>query len=275
MRRSVNSFEVRGNKVIRLLGRFARMSLMESMSFHRSSFWFLLVGKIIRELLLILFFQVVFRVIPMINGWTLADSMLLLAVYLTVEWLIRVSFYRNLAYYLPQSIRKGTFDLKLVRPGSSLFYAAFERIDPIDLLGIGSVLIVWGYAFFLGDWTITWFSVIMFLALMIVSYLFLFAILIFLSTTAFWTVLATGVGNIFGEICRLGRLTTDIYQGTLRWLFVTILPVGIISTIPTEVLLGRATPIQILFAVGITAIVLRLAVMWWNHAVNYYTSASS
>jgi ABC-2 type transport system permease protein len=66
-----------------------------------------------------------------------------------------------------------------------------------------------------------------------------------------------------------------VYPSWLRYLVLTILPVGFIASVPAQMVLGLQTASYLGFAVIAAAVVLWISTKYWHFALRFYSSASS
>ncbi|MFM7192835.1 MAG: ABC-2 family transporter protein, partial [Microcystaceae cyanobacterium] len=72
-----------------------------------------------------------------------------------------------------------------------------------------------------------------------------------------------------------GRYPIGAYPIIYRVFFTFIVPVAFLTTIPAEVMLGKAPLLGILGATGLAIALLVISHYFWQFALRFYTSASS
>jgi len=108
-----------------------KIGLMRDMA-YRFHFFMMITGKVIRIALLFLFFHAIFLNIDRIGNWTYDGLLLLFATFHLVDYVMSITFQRNLAFLLPRRIQMGELDTRLLLPVNALFIASFEAIDMMD-----------------------------------------------------------------------------------------------------------------------------------------------
>lgn len=260
-------------RIFSLLYRFGKTSLLQQMA-YRPSFLFAIVGKTLRVGVLLIFFKVLYLYTPFLGTYSSDAILVLIATYLTLEFLVAISFHRNLAYYLPAALRQGTFDLLLTKPINTLFHTSFRVIDFMDMISFFPVLVLWVVALGRAE-TITLGGIVLLVLFILLGYVFAFSFLLLLASSAFWTITATGVGRMYENILRLARYPSSVFQGGFRLLFFYIIPISAMTNIPAEALLGRAAAGAVLYFAVYTIVVFFAAVAFWKFAIRHYSSASS
>jgi ABC-2 type transport system permease protein len=242
---------------------------------YRPSFFLAVIGKILRMALLLLFFNTLFQYTPLLAGWKYQDIFLLFTIYLTVESMMISTFHRNLSFYLPELLRKGSFDFLLTKPVSSLWYASFRVIDLMDLTSALFVIYLWIYYFVNFGESIGFVSLLFLVFWMGVALFFIYSLLVIISSTAFWTINATGIGRLFEDVVKIGRYPTNIFQGALHVIVLFIFPIGIIANLPADVLLHRGEWWYVGYALLFCGIIWLISRKIWQLAMRRYSSASS
>ena len=259
---------------LKIIWIFSKISLQNQLA-YRPSFWLAIIGKTTRALILILMFQVIYLNTPLLAGWKYEQIFLLIVTYLTVESIIIITFHRNLSYYLPNLIRRGNFDFLLTKPINSLFYTSFRVIDFMDLTSFSIVICLWYYYFTHLAPSFSGWQIVLYLILMICAVIFVFSLLTIIASTAFWTINSDGLGRFFENIVRIARFPTDIFRGALGFIVLYIFPLGIISTVPTKLLLGTTTWYYLLYVILFSMVLFAVSQKVWSLAIKHYSSASS
>ncbi len=261
-------------KYLRIFKIFVSTSLANQM-IYPSSFYFSIVGKIARVLLAVFLFDIIYGFTDTIAGWSKGEAMMVLATYLTIEFLIIVTVHRNLLYFLPAAIQRGTFDFWITKPVSTLFFAAARVFDFMDLISAASVVIVWWRALALLGINITagqWFAWFMAIG---AAYILVAALLVIIASTAFWSMTRVGAGRLFENMLSAGRVPTDVFSKPGRVLLSTIIPIAFIATVPSEILLQRVSVDTVLIGGVVEIVFVVLALYCWRVGLRHYSSASS
>lgn len=260
-------------KYLKLIWLFGKWSLMDQMA-YRGTFLLAVFAKISRMIIPFIFFQAVFLKVPQVAGWTFQEVAVLLATYITIESLAVITFHRNMAYYLPDSLRKGEFDFLLVKPVNILFFTSFKVIDFFDLTSALTALGIWIYIFCLWDINIAPANIILFFFACLVALGFWYALLLILASISFWTIVATGLGRFLESLTRTARYPAHIFKGAWHIFFFYFFPLAFISTLPAGVLLDKIEPLYLLYGFIFTVFFLLLAVKFWQYGLKHYQSAA-
>jgi ABC-2 type transport system permease protein len=253
---------------------FIKIGLMRQMA-YRPHFFMMIAGKIIRIGLLFFFFQAIFLKVDRIGQWTFDQVLLLFATFHIVDFLMSITFQRNLSFDLPRLIQRGELDSRMVLPTNLLFFISFENIDLIDFFSFLPSLGFLGYVFYRIGFNFSWFQGMAYVLLLVNALIFIFAMVLLIATVSFWTTQSYGMARIFDNLLKIARYPLDIFEGFWRVIFIYFLPLILIAQIPVQALLQMLSIKFIFFAFGITFIFLTLALNFWKIGLRHYLSAST
>jgi ABC-2 type transport system permease protein len=242
---------------------------------YRPHFFMMIAGKVIRMGLLLFFFQAIFAKVDRIGRWTFDQVLLLFATFHILDYLMSVTFQRNLSFDLPRQIQNGELDRRMVLPVNLLFLSSFEDIDLIDFFSFIPSLGFLGYVLYRLDFAFSLPQVLAYILLLFNALIFLYAMILMIATVSFWTTQSYGIARIFDNLLKVSRYPLDIFEGFWKVVFIYFLPLILIAQIPTQALLGVLSPKVILTAFGMTAIFLLTAFSFWRRGLRNYMSSST
>jgi ABC-2 type transport system permease protein len=242
---------------------------------YRPHFCWMVLGKVIRMALLLCFFQAVFLKVDRLGQWTFDQVLLLFATFHMVDYLMSITFQRNLSSHLPALIQSGDLDSRLVLPVRPLFMASLENIDMMDFVSCIPCFGLLGYALYRLDTAFTWLQMAMYGLLVVNALIFLFAVVLAIAATSFWTTRSAGLARLFDDLTRVGRYPLDIFEGFWKFFFIYVLPLALISQVPSQALLGALSPGFVIYALGFSTLSAVGAVRLWKAGLRTYSSTSS
>lgn len=237
--------------------------------------FFLSVVSVITDLVVrLIFLSVIYQYVPNLAGWTYPQMLFLFATCFTLEAIAWFTW-RGSILKLHESIRDGSYDFLMTKPVSLLFITAFRRMDLEDVarivLGAGLV----SYAIHLNHFSPHLSQWILWFIALILSQVVYFSFALILKTTSFWTTQTSEINYVMYSLDRLNQYPTQIYTGLVRWIFTFIIPVTFISTIPAELINGKAGLLA-LGGLGLFSVLIFLVARGiFYHAIRSYSSASS
>lgn len=244
---------------------------------YRLSFALNLLGMALITFLDFIAILIIFQQVPALGGWEVAEVALLYAI-ASIAFALTDLAIGHLDLF-PDMIKKGTFDLVLVRPLPSLFQViasdfALRRLgkaaQAVAVLAIAVVQLD-------VDWDAGRIAMV---PVAIASGIVIYgAVWIALATIAFWIVDAIEFVNAFtygGNF--LSQYPVNIFGKWLRSLVLFVVPMAFVAYFPTLYILDKPDaldlPDALRFGSPLVAIAVALvANAAWNNAVRHYRSA--
>ncbi|MED5263753.1 MAG: ABC-2 family transporter protein, partial [Cyanobacteriota bacterium] len=103
----------------------------------------------------------------------------------------------------------------------------------------------------------------------------LYALWFVIAATSIWFVKTWNATEVLRAVLASGRFPVSAYPPTLRLVFTLVLPVAFLTTVPAEVILGRAAMPMLALGMFLAVIFFVGSRAFWLFALRYYTSASS
>jgi ABC-2 type transport system permease protein len=208
------------------------------------------------------------------NGWTLAQMVVLLGVYYMVQGVEELVMQPSFQKFM-EGIRDGTLDFILLKPVSSQFMVSFRHFQTVQtlqvLMGLG--VTVFGLAQLTSEVTLG--SALSFAITLACGFVLIYALLLVLSTLAFWFVRVDNILAIFWAFIDAGRFPIDIYPGWLRLTMSTVIPVGIAVTIPAKAIAGLVDAQTVVAILAATLVAWVVSRAFWKRGLRAYTGASA
>jgi len=211
-----------------------------------------------------------------LRGWTLPQTLLLVGVYTIVNGLLNVFVAPNIDQ-LSQSIRDGALDFSLLKPASSQFLVSFQRCviwGMTDVL-LGFALIAYSISRQSAEAGLGVGSLATFALTLASGVVVLYCSWIMLATFAFWFVRVDNLTSLLHSFFGMGRFPVDAYPLWLRRVLTFVVPVALVTTVPSEALTGRLATAVPLVSVLTATLMVWLSTRLWRLGLGQYTSASS
>lgn len=259
-------------KYLGLYAAFFRASLTADLEF-RSNFAIRIVTDIFWYLAQIMSFELLFNFTGHIGDWTRAEMRIFLGVLFVVDGVTMVILQINMDS-LGESVRKGTLDLLLTKPVNSQFMISLQKVSTAHL-GNLTLAVAWlAWALLSSGQGVGWRLLSLCVTVpcgVVIFYGFRFLF-------AAGTVIFTAAGNLqylFYHFYRLGMRPDTIYSPWLKYTVLTLLPMGLIASVPARIVLGTGSLWLSLWCVGLAALSLWVSTWVWRFALRYYASVSS
>lgn len=257
---------------LKLIALFVRATVQTQLEYRSG-----VLGRLMANLLSvgtgILLLWAMFQQVSSVGGWNFDQVLVLVGVVYTVEFVVEIWFYPSLN---PVSgyVRKGEFDLLLLKPVSSQFLVTFRYLQVLELSGLVIGLTVIGIGMHrLGTVTAT--NLTLLAVFLVVALAIIYSVYLALSTLAFWFTRIEEVASIIWLHSTAGSFPVAAYPGWARILFTFVLPVAFVTNVPAEAATGRLTWDWALGSLTFAAVALLASAWLWGRAIRSYSSASS
>ena len=238
--------------------------------------WFEFVSYVFAKLMRMGFFFVfalaLFRNTKALVGYSQGEVLLFFAIMNTLDVMLQL-FCRGLTT-VPQLIRRGEYDALLTKPLSPFFYSCFRMFDFMDLATAPAAIAFLLFAFQHLPYAVAPSALLLGSIVWLLSFVMITALNTFIVGLAFWlTEVESGI-MIYRDLVYVGRFPPDIYPHGVRVIFTYFIPILLIVTTPTLVIIGRAQPSLLVIDIAMTAILTLLAYTTWTRGLRRYSSAS-
>lgn len=250
-----------------------RTCVVREMEF-RGHFLLLSLAEVTWTLLSLALATFLFGRITTVSGWDLDRMIVLTGTYLLVVSLTNLLFTRNMQR-LSEYINKGELDLILVKPVNTQIFVStrYISLQEVPAMLAAMVYVVIGLQRLgqpLGPMQVLGYLVT--IASAVASF---YALWFMCVTLVLWSGRIDNIAYALEPVMDVARVPTDVFQGALRVLFTFVLPVALISTVPTKALLGLLDPGLALYAPLLALVLVFVSTRLWRFGLRRYSSASS
>jgi ABC-2 type transport system permease protein len=257
----------------RIYRTFFTSSLVREMEF-RANF----IAKILQNMAWVFFYILIILVIysnaKLVAGWNRGEAFVLASVVFLISAFCGAFFFS--LYEVPNQVRLGTLDFVITRPVDSQFWVSLRRFN-FDRLGslVAAIgMLTYGLATSglphpgPGQW-------LAFAAAVVGAIGLYYSFIFLLMTMAIYFVRVDNLWVLGETTLEMARFPIDIYKPGLQTLLTFVLPLALLSTIPSRQLVIGADWRMIVFTLGYAAAALAATRWFWNFSLRRYTSASS
>lgn len=265
---------------------FVRNALIREMTF-RGNFLITVMTRALWFCSQILLFKIIFHNVQHITpGWNEYQYFAFMATGMLINAVIEALFMPNMANF-SELIRTGNLDFALLKPIDTQFLISFEKMDLAMLnqilLSIGLLIYAISNLPTGTEVRVTAGSVALYMLFVVVGVTILYSLMISLASTAIWFGRNQGLYDFWFYITVFARYPRSIYQtatpagDVIRFVFTFILPILVVVTVPSRVLLDTLGSQSWLAGIGLAAagaglVVSRMIFTW---SLRSYRSASS
>jgi ABC-2 type transport system permease protein len=218
-----------------------RVLQLQVMMEYRSDFFFWLLVSTLWTIFHLFFFTIFLNVRGEIGGWQRPELYLLIGTFTMLDAFTWSFLYVNMRSYT-QVVYKGELDLTLVRPIDPQFLLTTRENSYSNILRfvIGIAIVI--HAIRLLELSMTVPLALGYIALLIISLLFIYTLWFIVATAVFWVEKLDSINDIVPELRKTFEIPYTVYTGLASTFFTVILPLGLVTSVPSEWLLtGQAT----------------------------------
>ena len=249
-------------------------SVTREMSF-KGNFILWIVVELLWFGLQLCFVSVIYSQTQTVGTWTKWQMVLLVGASNFIQQIYQAFFLTNCTN-LSELVRTGKLDFMLLLPVNTRFLVSLRVVDLGAFVNALFAVCVMTFAALKLHLHPTPAQFVGFGALCLTGILIHYSLMFILATICFWTVKAQGIVWGYYNLFNIARLPDEAFRGMFKMVFTFVLPVLLVSNVPTRVLADKlATPEMWLLLLGVGAIWACLSEWFWRFSLRHYTSASS
>ena len=221
----------------------------------------------------IFMFEVIFLHVNRLGGLGHEEMRVFLGILFVVDALYMVFFSDNMDNF-PDLVRKGDLDFLLVKPVNTQFIVSTQKITLSFLLNL---LMGVGWL----TWSLnrlphlTFWQPVLLLVLLPCGTLIFYAMRFMFASLALVFTQSDSFMHVWFQFYKLGMRPDSIYQPWMRFFLMTLVPVSLIASVPSRLVLEPLHPGLAAWVVLVTVGLLYLSHRVWNVLIRHYVSASS
>jgi ABC-2 type transport system permease protein len=208
-----------------------------------------------------------------LGGWSWEEALTVFGLFILLNG-VSTSFLTPNLTRIVEYVHRGTLDFVLLKPIDSQFWLSLRNATPWGLpdmfFGLGLIV----YAGLRLPEAEPWRFALAALPVMF-AVVVLYCLWFLVGCLSIWYVKVWNATEVLRTFLDAGRYPSSAFPPAARVLFTFIVPVVFMTTIPAQVMLGKAG-LEWLAAEAAIAIALFVFTRYfWRYALRYYTSASS
>jgi ABC-2 type transport system permease protein len=206
---------------------YLKIALSTAME-YKFNFFIQVIGMMLNNLVWIFFWLIFFNNFQVINGWVMADILMLYSI-ATISFGIGGIFFGNMLN-IAKMIAEGKLDFYLVLPKNRLYHILISRSKFYD---VGEII----FGIILAGIVLSISQIPLFLLFILTSTIIFIAFGVIINTLGFYmgNAEATSRHLFFGTLT-IATYPLSIFKGITKFIILTIIPAGFITGVPVEVL---------------------------------------
>ena len=257
----------------RLVRVFFRVNLVGEAA-YRINFFVNLFQSILGLGTALLGMAIIFSFTSSLGGWSPAEILALVAVYVMIGGIIRFTIQPGMEHLI-ESVRDGTFDFTLTKPEDAQLITGISRFGIWEIINIGLGFALLIIALVRLGGSIGGLQAVEFLAMLLTGSVIIYSFFLILATLAFWLVRVENILTIFQSMYEAGRWPVTLYPPWLRYGLTFVIPVAFATTVPVEALTNRLNWVTLVVAFSLAAVLSIVSRAFWKLGLRHYSGTSA
>lgn len=222
----------------------------------------------------IVFYQLLFTQIDNIAGWNKHQILILQGFYFFLDAVVWGLFYQNF-YDLPKKINTGNLDLELVKPINKQFLLSTKKfsLNHVNNIIVGFGIIL--YSLQKGNIQPDLISIIFTIIIFLIAVIFVYSSWFITICAAFWFERLENIIYLFPSFRQFAKFPLSAYQGVLKLFLTYIIPITLVTTLPSKFLIGKPDYHLLVILIGFAISSLFFSNWFFKISLKRYSSASS
>lgn len=237
-------------------------------------FYFRIIMDMVYYAMNISFYRLIFLHTPTLGGWNEDQALIFVGGYLFIDGLI-MTFVSNNLWWLPIYVNQGDLDYYLIRPVSPLFVLSLRDFSLNSFINLLMTVGIFGWTLWRYPGSFTLLELLFYVILLILGAFLYYLVRILSVIPVFWTLSNRGLDFLVWQFSRFMERPDRIFQGTVRFLLVWVVPFGIMASFPARLFLENFDYRLLIHMTGVTVIFFIVTLLFWRIGLRNYSSASS
>jgi ABC-2 type transport system permease protein len=252
---------------------FRRLRFMAMLE-YRADFFFWSFISIMWTVFNFFFFDLILGATGMIGGWTRPEIYVLLSTFSILDAFTWSFFYANMNDYT-DSVFSGELSMYLTKPIDAQYLLSIKEnsYNNVFRFVIGIGILIWSVGQL--PYKLTPLHWLGYLGLLSISLLFIYSLWFLIATLSFWVDKLNNLNEVVPQSRRMWQVPRSIYTGLASVLFTVIVPLGLVSSIPSEILVQKLEYNWTLFFIGITIFLFGLGRWFFQVSIKKYSSVGN
>lgn len=240
---------------------------------YRANFFSRILTDVFWYAAQIITFEVLYQHTNLIGDWNVKEMRVFLGLLFVIDALYMIIIHENLEN-ISEKVRKGDLDLLLAKPVNSQFMITLQKANTAIF---GNLLLGTGWLFYalsgLDDFN--YLRLLWLIFLIPCSLVVIYSMRFIFSASAVIFTRSENLQFLWWQVYRLGMRPDSMYNPYIKYILLTIIPVGVIVSVPARSLLNAPELAYLLWPLVLAPLLIYGTHRFWNFALKFYSSASS
>jgi len=257
-------------KEVRVVFEFIKIRLKSRLIFRSSSITGFVSSGIYAGINIFVILRTIYSRVDSILGWSKGEVIVLQGVMMTILYLYRMLASEgvgSMSYF----VEFGYLDPFLTKPVNLRVVIPFleQKIEMLPRIFVGILVILYGLSLSCG--ALGFLNVSAFVVSVILSFFIYLLFNFALNLISFWNYRVYMLYSISEDLVTFGNYPVRIFGRIINFLFLTILPIGVVSNLPAKIILGKGHPFTIvLHQFGVLALMYLIVHLMWYFGLRRY-----
>lgn len=240
---------------------------------YRANFFSRILTDIFWYVAQILTFEVLYQHTDKIGDWNVYQMRVFLGILFVIDAFYMIIIHENLEN-LSEKVRKGDLDLLLAKPVNSQFMITLQKANTA-LFGNLIIGLTWLIYALNGLPDFNFLRLLWLIILIPCSLVVIYSMRFIFSATAVIFTRSENLQFLWWQVYRLGMRPDSMYSPAIKWVLLTVIPVGVIISLPARALLNPPDLFYLTWPIILVPVLLYMTHRFWRFALTFYSSASS
>lgn len=232
------------------------------------------ISTLLMQISVLIFLDAIFNNVKECGGWNYNEVLLMYGMFTVCRGLNHV-FFDNLWIIGREFIRKGTFDIFLVRPANELFLLLSQKVQPDGLGTLILGIVIFNKALGNLKLKVTLPNVLVFIFIFIMGTCIIATINWIFSVSSFWVVKSHNIIWTVFSVADFAQYPLEIFSPAIRFILTKFIPYGFVSYYPACYLLGKASSIVLIQELGVLLALAVIGHCLWKIGLKRYESSGN
>jgi ABC-2 type transport system permease protein len=250
--------------------KFRQLRLMAMME-YRTDFYFWGTVSTLWTVINFFAFGLIANASGSIGGWSRSDMNVLLSTATILAAFMWSFVYQNMSKYT-EAVFNGELSGFLVKPVDTYYLLSIKEnsYNNIFRLFIGIGMLIWTLHH--GHYQVTFLNSLLYILFLVCSIIFIHSVWFIIATFSFWVERLDNINEILPASDRIWYMPRTVYSGAALLLFTVILPLNLMTSLPAEIILGRAAYNWMAYFFVFTVCVFCISRWFFQFSIKKYSS---
>lgn len=253
--------------------KFRQIHFMRTLE-YRGDFIFWTLISLAWTLFNLFFYHLLTTISPNIAGWSRWEILLVIAVFNLIDTFTWSVFYHNMREY-SRLVFSGELNQFLTKPLDIQFLLMTQSNSFNNIL-----------RFVVGVWLLltalhqlnyhpSWSQVIAFVLSLGLSLCLVYFLWFTLATSSFWVEKLENINEIIPNLRQIWEVPRSVYVGLTSFFLTIVFPLGLITSIPSEIILGKSSSRWVAYFVAVTVVSFIVSRLFFRLSIKKYSGVGN